>query len=113
MDCGKQFNNKNIMSGQAIRTRYFRPTDTRGARIKADCDAGSVVIPYPYECNTNDAHRMAAKAMLEKLAKEAVKRHGTERAGDCWRWKTMITGWIPGHAAVHVEGEIFNGEASR
>lgn len=98
-------NQQKTMSGQAIRTRFFGPTNTRGACIKADCDAGSVTIPYPYECNTTDAHRMAAKAMLEKLAKEAVKRHGREEAGETWRWKTMITGWIPGHAAVHVEGE--------
>ena len=34
---------------QAIQTKYIGPTNTKGARIKAFCAAGSITIPYNYE----------------------------------------------------------------
>ena len=51
---------------QAIQTRYLAPTNTRGARIKAWAQAGSITIPYPHELSGQAVHRAAALALDEK-----------------------------------------------
>lgn len=52
---------------QAIITKFYGPTNTKGARIKAECAAGSVYVPYSYEFNTQDEHWQAAKALIVKM----------------------------------------------
>lgn len=53
---------------QAIETKYLGPTNTRGARIKAWCEAGSVVIPFSYSGPTQvEPHREAVEALARKL----------------------------------------------
>mgnify|MGYP001766509437 CR=1 FL=1 len=53
---------------QAIQTRYIGPTNTRGSRIRAWCAAGSIVIPFPYEADSQQAaHRIAAEALQHRL----------------------------------------------
>jgi hypothetical protein len=52
---------------QAITTKYFGPTNTRGARIKASCPAGSVSVPYDDELNTEEMHTAAFKVLVAKL----------------------------------------------
>ena len=52
---------------QAIQTRYLCPTNSRGARIKATCAAGSITISYPYELSGQAVHRKAAEALVSKL----------------------------------------------
>jgi hypothetical protein len=52
---------------QAIITKFIGPTNTRGSRIKATCEAGHITIPYPHAENTGTAHRMAAQALVDKL----------------------------------------------
>ena len=52
---------------QAIETRYIGPTNHRGARIKATCDAGSLTVPWDYSLGTCANHRKAASALLAKL----------------------------------------------
>jgi hypothetical protein len=52
---------------QAIVPRYIAPTNHRGARVKATCNAGSVTIPYPYELSGAEPHAVAVRALLEKL----------------------------------------------
>jgi hypothetical protein len=52
---------------QAIVTKYLNPTDTKGSRIKATCDAGSVTIPYPHELSGIAVHEAAVAALLAKL----------------------------------------------
>lgn len=52
---------------QAITTKYFGPTGTKGSRIKAHCNAGSVTIPYPHELSGEDVHKAAALALVKKL----------------------------------------------
>jgi hypothetical protein len=45
----------------AIRTRFHGATNTRGARISADDGRGHrLTIGYPYELNSEQAHRRAA-----------------------------------------------------
>jgi hypothetical protein len=55
---------------QAIHTKYIGPTNTRGSRIKATCDAGSVTIPYPHELSDQACHRAAAVALVVKLGSD-------------------------------------------
>lgn len=53
---------------QAIQTRYFGPSNTRGSRIKAWCEAGSITIPYPHECDSGEpCHLKAAEALQKRL----------------------------------------------
>ncbi|MGZ8888002.1 MAG: hypothetical protein ACXW1D_00420 [Halobacteriota archaeon] len=52
---------------QAIHTKYFGPTNSKGSRIKATCDAGSVTIPYPHELSGMDCYKAAADALVKKL----------------------------------------------
>ena len=52
---------------QAIQTKYLCPTNTRGARIKATCAAGSITIDYPHELSGQAVHRKAAEALVSKL----------------------------------------------
>ena len=42
-----------------IRTKYLRPSNNRGARIKAMGPFGYKVYPYPYELDNADAHVFA------------------------------------------------------
>jgi hypothetical protein len=51
---------------QAIVTKFLGPTNTRGARIKATCQAGSVTVPYGY-ANVDEEHKKAVVALLFKL----------------------------------------------
>lgn len=52
---------------QAILTRYLGPTNSRGARIKATCAAGSVTISYPHDLSGQAVYRKAAEALISKL----------------------------------------------
>jgi len=52
---------------QAILTRYLGPTNSRGARIKATCAAGSITISYPHDLSGQAVHRKAAEALVSKL----------------------------------------------
>lgn len=52
---------------QAIQTRYLCPTNSRGARIKATCAAGSITISYPHELSGQAVYRKAAEALVSKL----------------------------------------------
>ena len=52
---------------QAIQTKYLNPTNSRGARIKATCAAGSITIDYPYELSGQAVYRKAAEALVSKL----------------------------------------------
>jgi hypothetical protein len=47
---------------QAIVTRYLGPTNTKGARIVAECDAGRRVVSYGHASSEPHAH-----AVLELL----------------------------------------------
>lgn len=52
---------------QAIQTKWLSPTDTKPARIKAACAAGSVTVSHPQELSGQAAHRAAAQALCKKL----------------------------------------------
>ena len=52
---------------QAILTKFLGPTDHRGARVKATCDAGSVTIAWDYAHDPVRNHELAAEALCKKL----------------------------------------------
>lgn len=53
---------------RAITTKYFGPGNVRGSRIKAsDGDGHSVTISLPDELRIEEAHRLAAEKLAEKM----------------------------------------------
>ena len=52
---------------QAIKTTFLGPTDFHESRIKAACEAGAIMIPYPHELNGEACHQAAVKALCAKL----------------------------------------------
>jgi hypothetical protein len=52
---------------QAIVTRFRGPTNHRGARIRALCDAGSITVSWDYSLGVAENHLAAAKALARKL----------------------------------------------
>jgi len=79
---------------QAIQTKYFGPTNTKGARIKATCAAGSLTIPYPHELSGQACHRKAAEALAVKLG---WSDHGA-----------LLGGQLPDHSYVFVFDNAFS-----
>ena len=67
---------------QAIETRYLRATDTKGARIKATAAAGRATVPYDYELDVPDAHRVAADALIAKMGWQGTFAQGGNVKGD-------------------------------
>lgn len=52
---------------QAIVTKYLGPTNFRGSRIKAHCEATSVVVSYEHAWNSERNHDEAARKLATKL----------------------------------------------
>jgi hypothetical protein len=52
---------------QAIHTKFMGPTNTRGSRVKAKADAGSITLGWNHALNVGDNHAAAAKALALKL----------------------------------------------
>ena len=52
---------------QAIRTRYYGPTNYTGSCIRAKCEAGSVRFSYDHSLNIYDNHKAACSKLREKL----------------------------------------------
>jgi hypothetical protein len=59
-----------VYARQAITTAFLAPTNTKGPRIKAFCDAGSLTIDFP-DFPENDsltaAHTQVAMDLAQKL----------------------------------------------
>jgi hypothetical protein len=67
---------------QAITTRYFGPTHTRGSRIKAYYQGGSLTVPYDYALNADNNHRAAAIALQVKLGWRGDMHSGRDHNSD-------------------------------
>jgi len=68
---------------QAITTKFVGPTDTKGSRIKATAEAGSVTIGWDHGLTSEGNHIAAAKALCAKLGwvSAADNRHTETVAG--------------------------------
>jgi len=72
---------------QSIVTKFIGPSDIKGARIKATCDAGSVTIPYPHELGEGAAaHAQAAMALVRKLGWTPTSKEGVHQNGYVGAW---------------------------
>lgn len=49
-----------------IKTKYLSPTNSRGARIKAEANGLTVTIAYPYHLSHEFCHYEAIKALILK-----------------------------------------------
>ncbi len=72
---------------QAIVTKYLGPTNVRGSRIKAKCQAGSVTLSWEYGLNSMNNHLAAAKALATKLG---------------WNYGEWIGAGLPDGSCVYV-----------
>lgn len=52
---------------QAITTRYLGPTNHKGSRIKAWCQAGMITTAYLYELSVENNHLNAAMKLMQKI----------------------------------------------
>jgi len=52
---------------QAIQTKYLPATNFKPSRIKAWCDAGSIIVTYSHEHDVSGEHYAAAQALVIKL----------------------------------------------
>lgn len=52
---------------QAIETKFIGPTNYRGARVKARCQAGSITVSWDYGLDVDGNHDKAAMALVAKL----------------------------------------------
>ena len=58
---------KQDFARQAISTRYLGPTNHRGARIAASCEAGRLVLGWDDGLDVFANHQKAALALAAKL----------------------------------------------
>jgi hypothetical protein len=86
---------------QAIQTRFMPCTNTRGSRIKASCERGSITIPYPHELSGNDIHRAAVDALVARFCAEDAEKYGTKVEDNPWR-SEYVTGFLADGSGVHV-----------
>lgn len=65
---------------QAITTKYIPCTDRRPSRVKATCDAGSVVVAWDHSMNVDENHHAAAVALQTKLGWQPITFAAAPRA---------------------------------
>lgn len=52
---------------QAITTTFHGPTNSRGSRLIAKCDAGRKTYPWDHSLGVEENHRAAARALADHL----------------------------------------------
>lgn len=52
---------------QAIVTKYISPSNVKGSRVKAACQAKSIILNWDDALNADQNHCVAAKALATKL----------------------------------------------
>jgi hypothetical protein len=76
---------------QAIRTRYHGPTNYRGARISAQCEARSIFVNYDHGLDLEDNHAAAASELVRRMG-WAGHYHGGAFAGDHYWVRPLDSG---------------------
>ena len=85
---------------QAILTYYIPATNTRGCRLKAICDRGSITIPYPDGAG-DEAHIKAADALVAKFVLEDEKEYGSTKETNPWS-RPRVCGGLHNGTTAHV-----------
>ena len=86
---------------QAIITKYLGATNTRGSRIRASAERGSITVSYPYEMSGSAVHEFAAQKLVEKFAASDLDECGTPIAENPWL-RPRVSGGLPNGATAHV-----------
>lgn len=86
---------------QAIQTKYLPYTNTRGSRIKASCERGSLTIPYPHELSGDEVHREAVRQLLERFVSEDWAERSIPPSINPWK-REFATGSLPDGTVAHV-----------
>jgi hypothetical protein len=90
-----------IKTMQAIHSKYLPATNTRGSRIKATCERGSITIPYPHELSGDEVHREAVRQLLERFVSEDWKERATPPSQNPWK-REFVTGSLLDGTFAHV-----------
>lgn len=85
---------------QAIRTKYIGPTNTRPARVKAECERGNLTVEWAQGLGVDSNHRRAAQMLLTKFSAEDVKEYGGVEADH--HWGELVSGQLTDGCGVHV-----------
>jgi len=86
---------------QAIQSKYLPATNSRGSRIKATCERGSITIPYPHDLSGDECHRFAVTALVWKFIEEDKVKYATPPASNSWG-RPFVTGCLPDGSFAHV-----------
>ena len=88
---------------QPIFTKYLPATETKGSRVKASCERGSITLSWPCELGTQEAHCYAAQCLVERFIAQDAKKYGSDPVKNPWNGKRYMGGIKGGY--VHVFGE--------
>jgi len=66
---------------QAISTHYIGPTNFRGSRVKAQCEAGQITIEWDNALNVTNNHAAAATRLIDKLKWDGIWHMGSPNRG--------------------------------
>ena len=66
---------------QAITTKYLGPTNTRGSRFKASCEAASITMNLDDRFDIPENHKFAAILLTQKLGWDDESRYGEWHGG--------------------------------
>jgi hypothetical protein len=97
---------------QAIVTKYLRPTNHRGARVKATCQARSYVIPYDHALDAPDNHRVAAMNLAVLMQWEGIWIGGGMPADSGYAF-LCVEGGGPFHFEVENLGSSYQGKVPK
>ncbi len=62
---------------QAIITKYLCPTNTRGARVKAECAALTVTLSYDHALNMEENHIAICAELCKRMHETNVEKYGS------------------------------------
>ena len=87
---------------QAIATTYLCPTNTKGTRYKASCEAGSITISADDALNIDRNHEAACQALKDKLSRRNANAYGTKPEHDVWQRKTVSGSFDGAKRMAHI-----------
>ncbi|CAK7259112.1 MULTISPECIES: hypothetical protein [unclassified Shinella] len=89
---------------QAITTKFLGPTNTRGSRVRATAQAGSVTVHWDHALNCDANHDRAAEALAKKFGWYGAWFGGGLERGSCYVWVPSADADSKG-VAFYVRGE--------
>jgi hypothetical protein len=81
---------------QAIQTKYLGPTNCKGGRVKAICQAKSRIYSWDHALNADENHKQAAQSLAKELG---------------WDYGTWHGGQLPDASSVWVCEAKYNSES--